>query len=192
MFQVRRVLVAGMATLLLAGACASVSPGPTIPAINIPSIPPLNFSIPPIAIPSGGFNFSIPPLNLPSGFDIPIPSGSTACALVTGAEVSQVMGGAFTDMSDDPKNCTFISSQLSSISVQQTDDTDFTGIRILKGNTAQDINVGGFPGVAGTAIGVPAVYVQKSSGQIQILGFAGGNGADTLTKLQQIAAVGLT
>jgi hypothetical protein len=206
MVSVRRLLMAGMATLLLAGACTSIAPaGPTIPPINIPTIPPLNLpSIPPINLPSGlpglpglpgipglpsglpGLpGFSIPPI------DIAIPTGSVPCGLVTSAEVAQILGSTVTDTGDSATNCTFFTPSFATISVEQTSDTDLTGVGFLMGNSATQINVGGNPGLAGTALGFPAVYVQTPHGQLQLLGFLGGDSTDMVNKLQQIAAIAI-
>jgi hypothetical protein len=184
----RRLLVASAATLMLATGCASISPAVTAPPINIPTIPPINIpTIPPINLPSGG-------IALPSGLfpGISIPPGSVPCSIVTAAEVSQILGAGVTDTSDDASNCTFITGNFATVSVDVDSSTDLSGVKFLMGNTAQDINVGGFPGVAGTALGVPAVYVQKPSGQLGLLGFLGGDTADMVNKLQQIAAIAVT
>jgi hypothetical protein len=192
----RRLLVASAATLMVATGCASISPTVTVPPINVPTIPPINVpTIPPINIPT------IPPINLPSGGvalpsglfpGISIPPGSVPCTLVTAAEVSQILGTGVTDTSDDASNCTFITGNFATISVDVDSSTDLSGVKFLMGNTAQDINVGGFPGIAGAAFGVPAVYVQKPSGQLGLLGFLGGDTTDMVNKLQQIAAIAVT
>ena len=57
------------------------------------------------------------------------------------------------------------------------------------GNTAQQINVGGFPAHRGTCLASRRVYVQKPNGQLQVLGFLAATTRPTLTKLQQIAAI---
>jgi hypothetical protein len=190
----RRFLMAGMATLLLAGACTSIGPsGPTIPAINIPSIPPLN-------LPSGGLG-GLPGLPglpsgglgglFPSGLGIAIPTGSVPCALISAAEVTQIWGAPMTDTSDNATNCGFVSSSLFSVSVQATTDTDLSGAQFLFGNTVQQINVGGYPGIQGAFLGQAAVYLQKPSGQLQVLGILTGTDAATYTKLEQVAATAI-
>jgi hypothetical protein len=196
MISFKRFLVAGFATLVVAGACTNVNI-PTIPPINIPSIPPIHLpSIPPINIPGQSIppiNLpSIPPITLPSGIVIPpidVPTGSVPCALISSAEVGQIWGSAATDTSDNATNCTFISTNFTSVSVQATTDTDLSGAGFLFGNTAQQITVGGFPAVSGVIFGQPAIYVQKPSGQLQVLGILTGTDAATVTKLQQIATV---
>jgi hypothetical protein len=189
MVSIRRLLVAGLATLMLASACTTISSPPTIPPINIPTLPPINIptlppinlpsginfpSIPPINLPSGGINFpSIPPISLPSGIIIPpiaIPSGQVPCSLVTSAEVQQIMGLAFTDTSDAATNCSFVSTNLVSLTVESTTDTDLSGTQFLMGDSLQQINVAGLPAIQGAVLGQPAVYVQKPSGQLQVLG----------------------
>jgi len=216
MVSIRRFLVAGVATLLLASACTTISSPPTIPPINLPSgitiptIPPINLpsgitipTIPPINLPSGitiptipPINLpSIPPINLPSGIVIPpieIPSGQVPCSLVTSAEVQQILGESVTDTSESATNCTFITPTIATVSIEATTDTDLTGVQFLMGNSAQQVNIGGFPGLAGTALGFPAVYVQKPTGQLQLLGFLGGDATDMVNKLQQLAGIAIT
>ena len=176
MIAIRRALVASVATLVLAGACTSISV-PTIPPIGLPGA-----SIPPINIPG----LTIPPINIP-GFSIP--PGTAQCALITGAEIGQVMGGPYTDTSDSTTNCSFVATNFTSISVEATSDTDLTGIQFLLGSSAQQSTVGGFPALSGVVLGQPAVYVQKSTGQLQVLGILTGSDPATIAKLQQIATV---
>ena len=193
MVSLRRAFVAGAATLLLASACTSISNTPTIPPVNIPTIPPINLpSIPPINLPgtSGGGiglpGFTLPPIIIPG---LSIPPGSTPCTLISAAEVAQVMGGGVTDTSDTATNCTFVAANFSTVSVEATDDTDLSGVTFLMGSSAQQSTIAGFPALTGAVLGQPAVYVQKPSGQLQVLGILTGSDAATVTKLQQIAAI---
>lgn len=195
MVAFRRVLLAAVATLLVAGACAS---------INIPSIPPIP-TIPPINLPGGGGLPSIPPINIPGftippinipGFTIPPIGGGpvgepsdTPCTIVTSAQVSQIFGTQVIDQSSSPTDCTFQTSLASAVSVSTTSDTDLSGIQFLLGNTAQQSTIGGFPALSGTFLGQGAVYVQTPSGQVQVLGILTGTDPATMTKLQQIATL---
>ena len=200
MVALRRIVLAGVATLLIASACTNVAAGPTIPPINIPTIPPINLpSIPPINIPglpSGGFG-GIPGLPsggigglFPSGFDIPIPTGSVPCSLVTAAEVGQIMGATVTDASDSATDCTFVTSGFSTISVSVDQSTDLSGVQFLMGNSAQQTTIAGNPAITGTALGFPAVYVQKGANQLTVLGFLLNNDqTTTMNALGQIATI---
>jgi hypothetical protein len=181
MNSVRRVFVAGFATLLLAGACTS---------INIPSIPPIptlppGFTIPPIpTIPPG---FTIPPLGGP-----PIGSPSaTPCQLVTAAEVSTIFGAQALDESDSSTDCTFQTTLTSALSVKTTNDTDFSAVGFLLGDTAQQSSIGGFPSVSGVFIGQQLLYVQKPTGQLQLLGILMGTDPAVLTQMQQVATIAI-
>ena len=163
----RRVLFASFATLLLAGACTS---------INIPSIPPIP-TVPP--------GFTIPPLGGP-----PIGSPSaTPCQLVTAAEVSQIFGVQALDASDSSTNCTFQTTLTSALSVSTTSDTDFSGVQFLLGDTAQQSSISGFPAISGTFFGQELLYVQKPSGQLQLLGILMGSDPAVLTQMQQVATI---
>jgi len=189
----KRLVITGVATVLLASACASISPTTTAPPVNVPSIPPINFSIPPITLPS------LPVIGLPgssNGIDLPgfsIPPGDVPCSLMTAAEVGQIWGSqSISDQSDSATNCTFLVTLTSGISVETTSDTDLSTSTTLFGNTAQASTIGGFPAVSGIIFGQPAVYVQKPSGQVQVLGILTGTDPTTITKLQQIAALAVT
>ena len=185
MVAFRRILVAALATMLFAGACTSINI-PTIPPINVP---PINLpSIPPINIPG----FSIPPIVLPSGIDIPpiaIPTGTVPCALVTAAEVGQIWGSPVTDTSNSATDCAFTSANFATVTVQATTDTDMSGVQFMVGNTAQNVSVGGYPAIQGSFIGQALLYVQKPTGQLQVLGILTGADPATFTKLQQIATI---
>jgi hypothetical protein len=180
MVSFRRILVAAIATLLVAGACTS---------INIPSIPPLNLpTIPAINVPG----FTIPPINIPGVTIPPLGGGTTGtvpCGLTTAAEVGSILGSQVTDSSDSATNCTFTLPNFTALSVQTSSDTDLTGVQFLMGQSAQQTTIGGFPALSGTVLGQPAVYIQKPSGQVQVLGVLLGGDPATITKLQQIAAL---
>ncbi len=187
MFSVRRLMLATVATLLVAGACTSVGTLPTIPPINIPTIPPINvpgFTIPPINIPG----VSIPPIGgVPGG-----EPSTTPCTLVTAAEVSQIFGTQVVDQSSSSTDCTFQVTLASAVSVSATNDQDFSTAGLLLGQTAQQSTIAGYPAVSGTFIGQAVVYVQKPSGQLQVLGILTGSDAATMGKLQQVAAIAVT
>jgi hypothetical protein len=183
MVAIRRIKLAAVATLLVASACTSVGTAPSIPAIVIPTIPPINlpgFTIPPINLPG----FTIPPIGVPGGV-----TSTTPCQLVTAAEVGQIFGGQVVDQSTSSTDCTFQASLTSAISVQMTNDTDFTGVQFLLGNTAQQSTIGGYPALSGVFIGQPAIYVQKGANQLQVLGILTGSDPTTIAKLQQVATI---
>ncbi len=185
MVALKRVMLAAIATVLLAGACTSISI-PTIPPINVPgasggiTLP----SFPPINLPGSSGGAVIPPIGLPVGS----PS-ATPCQIVTAAEVSQIFGTQVLDQSDSSTDCTFNVSLTSAITVQATTDTDFSGVQFLLGNTAQQSTIAGFPAMSGTFFGQALLYVQKPSGQLQVLGILTGSDPATMDKLQQVATI---
>lgn len=209
MIAFRRFLVAGFATLLVAGACTSVTL-PSIPPINIPSIPPINIpsnllpsnlpTIPPIpsnllpsnlpSIPpqsSGGivlpsFDFSFPPIELPSA-----DANSGVCLLVSPAEMSTIVGGQVTVTSNDSNSCTYTLPSFATVVVTLDNSEDLSGVQFLMGEGAQSTTIGGFPALAGTVLGQPAVYVQKPGQQLQVLGVLVGSDQASIDQMVQIA-----
>jgi len=186
-----KALAAGVATLILAGACTSITgatpPPPTIPPLNLPSIPAINLP----GTSGGGIlpGFTMPPINIPGLPGVSIPPGNAQCALISATEVGQVFGGTVNDQSDSTTNCSFLLPNFSAVSVEATNDTDLSGAQFLFGSSAQQSTVGGFPAISGVVFGQPAVYVQKPNGQLQVLGILTGTDPATLAKLQQIATV---
>jgi hypothetical protein len=70
--------------------------------------------------------------------------------------------------------------------------TDLSGARVILGNTAKDITVGGLPGISGTFIGQAALYVQKGANQLQLLGILTGTDDATMAKLIQVATLAVS
>jgi hypothetical protein len=163
-------------TLLFAGAMVVGCGGVGIPQI----------SIPPIVLPS------IPPIVLPSGL-IPTPAAGSACALITAAEVGSILGSAVSEADDNsPLDCTFITGT-TVLGVTTSQGGDLASIRFLFGESVQDINVGGLPGLSGAIMGLPAVYVQRGSDQLQItsVSFSGAD-PNFNAKLVQIATIAVS
>ena len=165
----QRVISIFALTVLIA-ACANIGPGVTQPPIRVPTLPPINVSIPPI--------------NIPSGL---LPGGSGSCALISPQEVASIFGAtpSFTD--DSSGTCTFTLPDLKTFTVTVEPDTDIQSTRFLFGNSATDINVAGLPGLSGNLMGLPAVYVQKGTNALQILGFSGDT--DIIPQLVRVATV---
>jgi hypothetical protein len=205
-------LVAAIATLVFAGACASITV-PTVPPVNIPSFPPINIpTIPPINIPTiPPVNVSsippinlpsipaiaiptFPPITLPSGIELPpglLPSAdanSGVCLLVSPGEISNVMGSQATVTDNSDGSCTYTFANFSAV-VVSTESGDLSGLKFVLGNTAKDISVAGSPGITGVLIGQPVVYVQKGSGYLQVLGVLTGSDDATIAKLVQLATI---
>jgi hypothetical protein len=175
MIVIRRLALSVMGAAVLIAGCTSI----TIPSIPpIPTVPP-GFTIPPIP--------TFPPIELPSGFNLPSADASSgACALVTAAEMSTIMGGSFSVSANDGTSCTFTSG-LGGVIVSVTPDTDLTGARFLFGDSVTDVTVGGFPGISGRIFGQPGVYVQKPTGQLAVQGILLGEDPATLDRLVQVA-----
>jgi hypothetical protein len=150
--------------------------------LTIPSIP---------AIPS----FPIPSFGLPSGQTLPpgvIPSASGTCVFMTAAEVSSIWGSPATLTSTDNGDCDFTFGNFSTISISVENSTDLSGARIIFGNTAKDITVGGLPGISGAIFGQAAMYIQKGANQLQLLGILTGTDDATMAKLVQVATLAVS
>jgi hypothetical protein len=149
-------------------------------AVGIPTIPPIP-SLP-----------SIPPIDLPSGLPtIPpgvIPSASGTCPYVTVEEVNAAFGSTAT-LTNSDGDCTFTFSNFSTVVVSIEEGSDLSTSKMLLGDTAKDLNVGGFPAVSGVFIGQPLVHVQKGANQMQVLGVLTGSDDATIAKLVQIATI---
>jgi hypothetical protein len=163
------------ATGLLVAACAGV---------GVP-----NFTIPPINIPS----FSIPPFEIPSGITIPSADGSTGtCAWATTAEVGSIMGATPTITENSGTSCTYTFPNFSAVVVSTDSGSDLNTSKMLFGESAKDIQVGGLPAASGTFIGQPAVHVQRGADQLQVLGILTGSDDATIQKLVQIATLAVS
>ncbi len=170
MIAFRRVLVAGVAVLALAAACSSNS-APAASSVPGSTLAPVS-SVP---------GFTIAPGDLSSAD----PNGGV-CALISAAEVGSIMGTTATVTDNQGDSCSFTLSTYASVSLTLSTDNLDTG-RILLGNSATDINVGGLPGVSGLFIGQPMVFVQKGDQQLQVLGILTGKDDATRAKIVQIA-----
>jgi hypothetical protein len=168
---------AKVASLGIVAALAIACGGITIP--TIPAIP--SFNIPSFGLPSGG--------TLPPGV---IPSASGTCAFMTAAEVSSIWGSPATLTSTDNGDCDFTFGNFSTISLSVENGTDLSGVKVILGNTAKDITIGGLPGVSGSFIGQAAVYVQKGANQLQLLGILTGSDDATIAKLVQVATLAVS
>ena len=181
MVAIRRALVAGVATLIFAGACTSISAPTTPPATN-----------PPIGIPGLGGLPSIPPGLIPSGLVIPpgllpsVDANSGVCLLASTAEVSSIFGSQATVTSNDSDSCTYTFSNFSTV-VITVQSGDMAGAQILLGTTLKQITVGSDQAVTGVFIGQPMVLVQRGGNQIQVLGVLTGSDDGTIAKIVQVA-----
>ena len=194
MAGLRRLVVAGVATILFGGACASITvptiaPLPSVPPISLPTLPPITLpsgitlpTIPPITLPSGITLPSIPPISLPSA-----DANSGICPLVSPAEMSAIMGAEATVTDNTGTNCTYTLPNFSTIVVGVDETTDLTGAKFIMGTTAKDLTIGGLPAVSGVVFGQPAVYVQKPGAQLSVLGILVGSDDATMAKMVQIA-----
>jgi hypothetical protein len=144
MVSFRRALMAGVATLLVATACTSVTI-PSFPPVNIPS-----FSIPSFSIPS----FSIPSI---------VPGGQgAACSLVTQDEAAGVYGGPVTLTSGTDNTCTITSNSdaLKSVVIRTGTGETIATAKLITSN-GQDLTVAGLPAYYGELLG-GILYVEKN------------------------------
>jgi len=117
-----------------------------------------------------------------------IPSASGTCPYVTVEEVNAAFGSTAT-LTNSDGDCTFTFSNFSTVVVSIEEGSDLSTSKMLLGDTAKDLNVGGFPAVSGVFIGQPLVHVQKGANQMQVLGVLTGSDDATIAKLVQIATI---
>jgi len=172
MIRFRRFALVAAATLLVASACASIpalAPTPT-PGSQAPT-----GTAPPAERPS------FPIGGLPS-----VDASGGACQLITADEVAGIMGTTARVSDSSSNSCSYLLGTFASI-VVTVDQSDLSGVRILLGNSAQDLTINNLPAVSGVFIGQPAVYVQRGGDQLQVLGVLTGNNDATKAKILQIA-----
>ena len=176
-----RAVLATIAALLL-GACVNIAPGSTVPPIKVPTFPPIN-------LPSGITLPSVPPIVIPSGV---IPGGSGTCTFVSAQEMAAIFGSApvFTD--DSSGGCAMTLSSGVTVTISVDKDADLQSSRILMGDTARDITVGGLPGLTGVIVLVPTVQVQRGNDQLQVVGIALSSDDAFMSKLVQVATVAVS
>jgi hypothetical protein len=174
--------MAGIATLLVATACTSVTI-PTFPPINIPS-----FSIPSFSIPT------IPPINLPSGITIPsippLPQGSggtgtVPCTLVTAAEMTTIVGSPVTDTSSDGTDCVFLTQSFAGFTVTVQSGPSIDGIKFIASN-GEDMTIGGNRAYYVNFIS-DQLYVDKGASTLLIQAVAQTRQRDVLVAMANIA-----
>lgn len=175
--RITKALLLG-SVALIALACSS---------ITIPSIPPIVIpSIPPIVIPSLPSGETFPPGVLPSA-----DANSGACLLVSAAEMSSLMGGTATVTDNSGNSCSYTFSNFSSVIIT-LDTGDLNTANILFGDTAKDLTVGNLPAKSGVFIGQPAIYIQRGTAQLQVLGILTGSDDATFAKLVQVATTAVS
>jgi len=145
-----------------------------------------NFTIPPIVIPS------LPPFDIPSGLLGSTDPNSTACAWATPAEIGSIMGSTPQITEAEGTSCTYTFPNFSAVVISTDSGSDLSTSKILFGDSAKDITVGGLPAVSGAFIGQPAVHVQRGIDQLQVLGVLTGSDDATVQKLVQIATLAVS
>ena len=182
MASIRRLLMAGIATMFVASACTTISAPPSIPPINIPSLPPINLpSIPPINIPS------IPPITLPSGIVIPpitLPTAEVPCALITTAEISAIVGSV-SDQSSSTTACSFVGSDLTIYTVSLESGSAIDSLKLVVPN-GEDLTVGGNRAYYANFLG-DTLTVEKGGNSLTIASPLQQGKKDTLTAIANIA-----
>ena len=140
----RATISIGFAGLVLAG-CSAGGSADTLPSFNIPPIPPVN----PSAI--GG----IPTLP---------PGGSTtgACALVTEAEMSTLIGQAMRVYTNSGTQCSWIAATVSpSVIIRYDSGESIATGKVITPN-GRDLLIGGYPAYYGEFAG-SLLYIEKGS-----------------------------
>lgn len=147
MTAIRRAVLAGVATIVFATACTSI----TIPSIPpIPSLPPM----PSFAIPS----FELPSFDIPSS---PVAPGNSLCSLATAQELAPALGAATVTMTpDDTGQCTVTpSGELVGIIIRNGQGETIEAAKMITSN-GQDVVIAGLPAYYGELLG-GILYIQK-------------------------------
>jgi hypothetical protein len=100
------------------------------------------------------------------------------------------MGATVTITEGTAENCTYTAASTFATLNVRTETGDLTAARFLLGDSAQDVNIGGHPGLKGTFVGSPLIYLQRGNDQLVFQGVLfGSDEAAALTKLEQLANV---
>ena len=177
--RVAKVVSLGIVALLVV-ACGG---------IRIPSIPPIpSFpSFPPF--PSGAFPSDFPTPG-PGSFSVDPATG--ICRLLSAAEVGAALGGSVTISDSEANSCTYTQTQSFATINVRTESGDLTAARFLLGNTATDITVNGMPGLSGSFINSPLVYVQRGDQELVVQGVLLAADEASMGRVVQLATLAAT
>jgi len=137
--------------------------------LKIPTIPPIPTGLFPSSLPQGSFD--------PNGM----------CRLLSVAEVGAVVGSAVTITAGTSDRCAYTAAQTFATINVRTETGDLTAARFLLGDTAKEITVGQYGGLAGTFVGSPLVYVLRGNDQLVLQGVLIGADDAAVAKVVQLA-----
>lgn len=178
-------LVIVSAAGLLAAACTSISvpgasPGTTLPPITIPS------SLPSFEIPSG---FTMPPIDIPTLE----PGGATsgACALVSEAELTSVIGQQMTARNSSATQCTWTTATVLPTVVAHADGSQSiaTG-KLIASTNGRDLTIAGYPAYYGELVG-SWMWIEKDGRTLAVQAIWSENGDAAVQKLSQIGTLAI-
>lgn len=172
MTAIRRTVLVGVATIIFAAACTSITlpsvpPIPSLPpapSIEIPSFDIPSMEIPSLALPSIEIpSFDVPSIVIPS-LDVPsspIAPGNSLCALATPEELAPAMGTATVTMTPDQAGqCTVTpAGELIGVIIRNGEGETIEAAKMITTN-GQDLTIGGSPAYYGELMG-GILYIQK-------------------------------
>jgi hypothetical protein len=162
-----------LAGLVLAGCTSVTGPGFTIPP---------GFTLPPLP--------SLPPLDLPS-IDITLPTlapgGNTtgACALVSEAEMSTIVGQTMTVRSSTGNECTYTSPSFTPSAIIRFDSGESIAAGKIITSNGRDLTIGGFPAFYGEFAG-SLLYIEKGGRVLVIQTIWSLSGDEAVQKVSQM------
>jgi hypothetical protein len=111
------------------------------------------------------------------------------CRLLTRPEVGSALGVTVEVTEAEPESCTYAVADSSATLNVRIERGDMALNRSLLGDTATDITVGGHPGVSGSFVGSPIVYVERGAEQLVLQGVLLPADAAGLAALVQLATL---
>ncbi len=161
--------------LVLTGCSIVGGPGDTVPSFNIPPIPPID------------------PSSIAGGIPTLPPGGSTtgACALVTEAEMSTLIGQAMTVYTNSGTQCSWISAAITPSVIIRYDSGESIeeGKRVTP--NGRDLVIGGYPAYYAEFAG-SLLYIEKGGRLLVVQTVWSLTGDEGVQKVSQIGELALS
>jgi len=166
-------LLLPVSTLILAVACTSITPG-TSPGATIPPVSSF--------VPS-----SIPPAGIPTV----APGGATsgACALITEAEMSSIVGAPMSVTSSEATECTWSPpAVLPTVVVRYESGESIQDGKLIAQGNGRDLTIGGNPAYYGEFAG-SLLWIEKGGRTLVVQAIWGRRGDEAVQTISQVGEV---